>query len=34
MLPSCPTLLLGRDLLSKFHFTFSFRPPSTTPDHP
>jgi hypothetical protein len=27
ILPSCPNPLLGRDLLSKLHFTFSFTPP-------
>jgi hypothetical protein len=32
ILPSCPTLFLGRDLLSKLHFTFSFTTSLTTQD--
>jgi hypothetical protein len=32
ILPSCPTPLLGRDLLSKLHFTLSFTPPLTIQD--
>jgi hypothetical protein len=32
ILPSCPTLFLGRDLLSKLHFIFSFTTPLTTQD--
>jgi hypothetical protein len=32
ILSSCPTPLLGRDLLSKLHFTFSFTTPLNTQD--
>jgi hypothetical protein len=32
ILPSCPTPLLGRDFLSKLHFTFSFTTPLNTQD--
>jgi hypothetical protein len=32
ILPSCPSPLLGRDLLSKLHFTFSLTFPLTTQD--